>query len=419
MDRFIIHGGRRLEGVVRISGAKNSVLPIMAASIIADSPSRISNVPDLADVRTMIELLTHLGARIRFNRNTLHIDPSRIDRFDAPYEIVRKMRASIYVLGALLARKKRAVVSLPGGCAIGPRPIDLHLKGMKELGVDIEVKEGYINGRAKRLKGKEIFLEGTKGTSVGATINVMLCASQAKGKTVIYPAACEPEVIDAARFLKKLGIKVSGEGTHRLVIEGRAKVKGGRHRVIPDRIETGTYAVAAAITRGDVEIESCEPEHIGVVIDRLREIGVDVKVGRRRIRVRADKRPQLTEIVVAPYPGFPTDMQAQFMALLSLAKGTSVIVETIFENRFMQAVELMRMGAKINIEGNTAVITGVRRLTGTKVMASDLRASAALVLAALAAKGRSEINRIYHLDRGYERFDEKLKGLGARIRRVG
>lgn len=418
MERFVIKGGRKLKGKIRVSGAKNAVLPIMAAAIITDAPSKITNVPDLADVRTMIELLIYLGAKVSFKNHTLNIDPSGINRFDAPYEIVKKMRASIYVLGALLARVRKAVVSLPGGCAIGPRPIDLHLKGMSELGAKIEVAKGFINGRAKRLKGKEIFLEGTKGTSVGGTINVMLCASRAHGRTVIYPAACEPEVIDAAKFLKKMGVKISGEGTHRLVIDGCREPSGTSHRVIPDRIEAGTYAVAAAITKGDVEIESCEPNHIGVVIDKLREIGTNIKITKKRIRVRCDRRTEPAEIVVAPYPGFPTDMQAQFMALLSLSKGTSVIVETIFENRFMQAVELMRMGAKINIEGNTAVINGVRRLTGTKVMASDLRASAALVLAALSAKGRSEIHRIYHLDRGYERFDEKLSKLGGSIERV-
>ncbi|HID32107.1 MAG TPA: UDP-N-acetylglucosamine 1-carboxyvinyltransferase [bacterium (Candidatus Stahlbacteria)] len=418
MERFIIKGGRRLRGKVEISGAKNSVLPIMAAAIIGDGPSELTNVPDLADVRTMMELITHLGAEVNFNRNRLIIDPTRIDRTDAPYEIVKKMRASIYVLGGLIARTRKAYVSLPGGCAIGPRPIDLHLKGITELGVRVDIIKGYIDAKATRLRGKEIFLEGTKGTSVGATINVMLAASKAKGRTVIYPAACEPEVVETANFLRKMGVEISGAGTPRIVIEGRRSLRGAKHRVIPDRIEAGTYAVAAAITKGDISVERCRPDHLGVVLEKLKEIGAKVKVDKDRIRVRADRRLGPTEIVVGPYPGFPTDMQAQFMALLSLSKGTSVIVETIFENRFMQAVELMRMGAKISIEGNTAVISGIRNLTGTKVMASDLRASAALVLAGLAAKGTSEVHRIYHLDRGYDHFVEKLAGLGAEIERV-
>ncbi len=390
----------------------------MAASIIARERSLLTNVPQLADVRTMMELFNHLGIGVRLKGNRLEIDPSGLDRYDAPYEIVKRMRASIYVLGGLIARLGKAVVSLPGGCAIGPRPIDLHLKGLSELGVEINLSRGYIHARARRMRGKEIFLEGPKGTSVGATINVMLAATRAKGKTVIYPAACEPEVIDTARFLKKMGVRITGEGTHRLVVEGGRPVSGARHRVIPDRIEAGTDAVAAAITKGDVVLEGCCPDHLTVVIEKLREIGVEVKAKNRTLRVKAEGRPGPTEIVVAPYPGFPTDMQAQFMALLSLSRGTSVIVETIFENRFMQAVELMRMGARISIEGNTAVITGVRSLTGTKVMASDLRASAALVLAALAAKGTSEVHRIYHLDRGYEAFDQKLAALGASIERV-
>ncbi|MCX7994665.1 MAG: UDP-N-acetylglucosamine 1-carboxyvinyltransferase [candidate division WOR-3 bacterium] len=419
MDRFVIEGGKRLSGVVEISGAKNSALPIIAASILTDKRVIIENVPDVMDVHTMIQLVEYLGSVVKFKRNILEIYTPKIKRIIAPYNIVRKMRASYYVLGALIAREKKAKVSLPGGCAIGPRPVDLHIKGIKALGCDVDIEQGYIVAKSKKLKGVEINLQGAKGTSVGATINVMLAATGAEGVTTINFAACEPEVVDVANFLKKLGIEIEGAGTNQIKITGGncSCSEEVRYRIIPDRIETGTFAVASAITMGDVEIKNCEPHHLTAVIDKLRETGAVIEVKDKEIIVRGNRPINPTDIFVAPYPGFPTDMQAQFMALLSLASGTSTIKETIFENRFMQAVELSRMGANITLEGDTAVIKGVKSLSGTYVMASDLRASACLVLAGLAAKGKTYVRRIYHLDRGYEKFEKKLRKLGARIRR--
>uniref|UniRef100_A0A7C4XEC3 UDP-N-acetylglucosamine 1-carboxyvinyltransferase n=1 Tax=candidate division WOR-3 bacterium TaxID=2052148 RepID=A0A7C4XEC3_UNCW3 len=417
MDRFVIEGGKKLSGVVEISGAKNSALPIIAASLITDKRVVIENVPNVVDVQTMIELIEYLGSSVNFKNNILQIHTPRIKRIVAPYDIVRRMRASYYVLGALIAREKRARVSLPGGCAIGPRPVDLHIKGMKALGCDIEIEQGYINAVCKRLKGAEINLQGAKGTSVGATINVMVAAAGAEGTTTINFAACEPEVVDVANFLKKIGVKISGEGTSQIVVQGNNSLDSVHYRIIPDRIETGTFAVAAAITGGAVRIRDCKPEHLVAVIEKLKETGAEVEVKDDELIVKGRKLIKPTDIFVAPYPGFPTDMQAQFMALLSLARGTSTIKETIFENRFMQAIELSRMGANITLEGDTAVIKGVKNLTGTYVMASDLRASASLVLAGLAAKGKTYVRRIYHLDRGYEKFEKKLKSLGAKIKR--
>ncbi len=413
----MIEGGKKLSGTVVISGAKNSALPIIAASLLTDKRVTVENVPEVSDVWTMIELVKYIGSRVEFSRNVLKIHTPRIRRIVAPYDIVRKMRASYYVLGALIAREKKAMVSLPGGCAIGPRPIDLHIKGLNELGCMIEIEHGYIKARCKKLVGSEMNLQGAKGTSVGATINTMLAASCASGVTIINSAACEPEVVDVANFLTSIGCQISGAGTPRIIISGNKSFGESNYRIIPDRIETGTFAVAAAITKGKLNLKNCQPGHLTAVIDKLEEIGAIVEKGENQLTITGTKPIKATDIFVAPYPGFPTDMQAQFMALLSVGSGTSTIKETIFENRFMQALELIRMGANITIEGDTAVVKGVKRLTGTVVMASDLRASASLVLAALVARGKTVVRRIYHLDRGYERFEEKLRNVGARIKR--
>jgi len=417
MHRFVIEGGKKLSGEVSISGAKNSALPIIAASLLTDEAVVLKNIPDLVDVRTMIELIEYLGADVVFKRNALKIHTRKIKRIDAPYDIVRKMRASYYVLGALLAREQRAKVSLPGGCAIGPRPIDLHIKGLRALGTDIQIEDGFINARTRRLKGQEVNLQGPKGTSVGATINVMLAASQAQGTAVITSAACEPEVVDVANFLGAMGHHISGQGTHTITIRGQSSPSAVTYRIIPDRIETGTFAVTAAITRSKITIKNCGPQHVTSVLDKLEEIGVAVEKSEDTIVIDGNRRARATNIFVAPYPGFPTDMQSQFMAFLSIVPGTSTIRETIFENRFMQALELMRMGADITIEGDAAIIKGVKKLSGAYLMASDLRASAALVLAGLIAKGKTVVRRIYHLDRGYEKFEVKLRRLGALIKR--
>jgi UDP-N-acetylglucosamine 1-carboxyvinyltransferase len=418
MARFFIEGGTRLSGEVSVSGAKNSALPIIAAALLTDKKVVLRNIPDVVDVRTMIELVVHLGARVEYKRNVLKIHTPRLKRVEAPYDIVTRMRASYYVLGSLIARKRRAVVAMPGGCAIGPRPIDLHIKGFNALGTKIDISDGYINADARNLRGQNVDLQGPKGTSVGATINVMLASSCAPGTTVISPAAAEPEVIDVANFLSTMGVEISGQGSHEITIMGRESFSAGvEYSIIPDRIEAGTLAVAAAITRGNVLVRGASSENMTSVIEKLREIGVAVSETNEGIEVNGRGRRKATNIFVAPYPGFPTDMQAQFMALLSTVPGTSTIKESIFENRFMQAVELMRMGALITIEGDTAVIKGVRKLSGTQLMASDLRASSALVLAGLAATGTTIVRRIYHLDRGYEKFEVKLRDLGARIRR--
>ncbi len=418
MARFVIEGGNRLTGKVVISGAKNSALPIVAASLLTDKKVVLDNIPDLEDVRTMIQLAEHLGSQVDFKRNVLTIQTSHLKNVEAPYEIVCRMRASYYVLGALVARARRAVVAMPGGCAIGPRPIDLDIKGLNALGAKVAISDGYIRADARRLVGRKIDLQGPKGTSVGATINIMLAATGALGETEIIPAAMEPEVVDVANFLEKLGVRVQGQGSNSIRITGRgAPCEQVQYSIIPDRIEAGTFAVAAAITRGNILIQGSMPEHMTSLLDKLQEIGVKVVHDDHGLRINGNRRKHATNIFVAPYPGFPTDMQAQLMALLSVVSGTSTIKESIFENRFMQAIELMRMGADITIEGDTAVIKGVKLLSGAKLMASDLRASSALVLAGLAAKGQTEVSRIYHLDRGYESFEVKLQGMGAKIRR--
>ncbi len=418
MDKFLVRGGTRLEGRVRVSCAKNAVLPILAACLLTDEPCTLRGVPRLEDVATMLRLLSTLGARVERRGSSVTVTArGRLDR-TAPYDIVRRMRASYYVLGPLLARFGDCRVSLPGGCAIGPRPVDLHLKGISALGARVTVEHGYIHATARRLAGNSMVLEGASGPSVGATCNVMMAAALARGETVIEGAAAEPEVADLADFINCLGGRVDGGGTSTLRIRGVRHLHGAEYRPIPDRIEAGTFAAAAAITRGRVEVAGCNPAHLAAVIAKLRETGAVVETGRNSLTVAATDRPAPVRVSTTPYPGFPTDLQAQFTALLCLGRGASVVTENIFESRFMHALELNRMGAHIDITGNMAVILGVDALTSAQVMASDLRASAALVLAGLATRGTTEVLRVYHLDRGYERIETKLRGLGARIERV-
>lgn len=417
MDKLVISGGHPLHGEVAISGSKNAALPLMAACLLTSEPCTISNVPSLIDVSTMTELLIHLGVEVRRDADQITIQ-ARDPKGEAPYEIVRRMRASYYALGPLLGRLNHARISLPGGCAIGARPIDLHIKGMEKLGAEVKVDEGYVNANATKLKGAEIFLEGTKGPSVGATINVMMAAVLAKGTTRIIGAAAEPEVCTVARFLRKMGASISGESTREITIQGVKKLHGTEFTNISDRIEAGTYAVAATITKGRLILQNAPSAHMGNVIQPLLEAGAEIEASGKHLTVSMMRRPKPLIINTAPYPGFPTDMQAQLMAWLSLGEGTSLITENIFENRFMQAMELQRMGAQITIKGNTAVIEGTDHLSGTQVMASDLRASAALVLAGLAAKGTTTVSRIYHLDRGYEGLQDKLASVGAEIERI-
>ncbi len=418
MDKLLVRGGPALRGLVAVASAKNAVLPILAATLLTEEPCTITNVPLLEDVSTMVRLLLSMGVSVtRQGRGITVAAAGRLSK-EAPYDIVRKMRASYYVLGPLLGRFGEARVSLPGGCAIGPRPVDLHLKGIEALGARVRIEHGYIHARGRPLRGSTVLLEGPNGPSVGATANTMMAAVLARGTTVIEGAACEPEVSDLARFLSSMGAIVEGAGTPKVRIQGVRRLHGATHRPIPDRIEAGTLAVAAAITKGRVEIKGCRPEQMTAVLDKLRETGAEVETGRRKLLVSAADRPVGINISTRPYPGFPTDLQAQFTALLTTGRGTSVVTENIFESRFLHALELNRMGARIDINGNMAVIQGVECLSSAQVMASDLRASAALVLAALAAQGQSEILRIYHLDRGYERLEKKLVALGARIERV-
>jgi UDP-N-acetylglucosamine 1-carboxyvinyltransferase len=418
MDKFLIHGPTRLEGSVPTATAKNAVLPILAACLLTEEPCVIRDVPLLEDVNTMARLLRSMGVKVELRKRTMKIAAGGTVERTAAYEIVRKMRASYYVLGPLLGRFGDARVSLPGGCAIGPRPVDLHLKGIAALGAEVRLEHGYIHAKGRPLRGGTMLLEGASGPSVGATANTMMAASLASGETVIEGAACEPEVVDLAGFLIAMGAKIEGHGTPVVRIKGMKRLHGADYRPIPDRIEAGTLAVAAAITRGSLEITGCEPEHLTSVIDRLRQAGATVETGKRRLVVCAERRPGPVTVATAPYPGFPTDLQAQFTALLAVGHGTSVVTENVFESRFLHALELNRMGAKIDINGRMAVIQGVEHLSGAQVMASDLRASAALVLAAIAARGDTEIQRIYHLDRGYESLEQKLSTVGARIERV-
>jgi len=415
MDKIIVEGKRPLKGEVNISGAKNAALPILISSLLTDGWNTYTNVPNLKDIQSTKDLLLNLGARIETDSDTVQIDAGRVIKHEAAYDLVRKMRASILVLGPLVARLKKARVSLPGGCAIGARPINLHLKGLTRLGATIELKHGYVEATADRLKGEEIYLDIS---TVTGTENLMMAAALAEGTTVLNNAAREPEVVALADVLNEMGADIKGAGTSVISIKGVSTLHPVSVRIIPDRIEAGTFMVAAALTRGNITLLGCEPNHLEAVIDKLRLSGAEVIVKDQRIQVKGG--PEITSIDVKtlPYPGFPTDMQAQFMVLMSVARGFSIISETVFENRFIHVGELKRMGADIRISGNTAMITGVPSLSGAPVMATDLRASASLILAGLAANGITEINRVYHLDRGYEQIEKKFSLLGAAIRRV-
>ncbi|MBV6416481.1 MAG: UDP-N-acetylglucosamine 1-carboxyvinyltransferase [Steroidobacteraceae bacterium] len=417
MDKLQIRGGTALEGEIRISGAKNAALPILAGTLLADSTVTVGNVPHLQDVTTMIELLGRMGVDVTVGeRMQVEVDPTKLREPSAPYELVKTMRASILVLGPLIARYGRADVSLPGGCAIGARPVNIHVAGLQAMGADIHIEGGYIRARASRLKGARLVLETV---TVTGTENLMMAAALAEGETVIENAAREPEVVDLANFVNAMGGKIRGAGTDTIVVEGVEHLGGTHYEVLPDRIESGTYLVAGAITRGHVRIKNTRPEHLDAVLAKLEECGADVRSGDTWIELdMRGRRPKSVDIRTAPYPAFPTDMQAQFAALNTIADGVGTIVETIFENRFMHMLEMRRLGAEIRLEGNTAIIRGVPKLTAAPVMATDLRASASLVLAGLVAEGRTDIERIYHIDRGYETIEEKLSQLGAQIRRV-
>lgn len=418
MDKLIITGGNPLQGEVRISGAKNASLPILAGTLLADEPVTVSNVPHLQDVTTSLELLGGMGAQFTIcERLSVEVDTRDITSCYAPYELVRTMRASILVLGPLLARYGEAIVSLPGGCAIGSRPVNLHIEGMQAMGADIQVENGYIKAKVNgRLRGATIVLDIV---TVTGTENLMMAATLAKGTTVLKNAAREPEVEDLANFLNMLGAKISGAGTDTITIEGVDQLGGGRYSVLPDRIEAGTFLAAAACTRGRIIVKDIQPNILKSVLLKLQEAGANISTGENWIELDMQgKRAKAVDVCTAPYPDFPTDMQAQLMAMNITADGVGTITETIFENRFMHVNEMQRMGADIKVEGNTAICTGVEKLTGAPVMATDLRASASLVLAALTAEGDTTVNRIYHIDRGYERIEEKLSQLGAKIRRI-
>jgi UDP-N-acetylglucosamine 1-carboxyvinyltransferase len=417
LDKLIITGGNVLQGDIRISGAKNAVLPIMAATLLADSPVTIRNVPHLHDVTTTMELLGRMGVHLTLNEKMdIVVDASTINSLYAPYDLVRTMRSSILVLGPMLSRFGSADVSLPGGCAIGSRPVNLHIKGLQAMGAEVEVINGYIKARVDRLKGTRLVMDMV---TVTGTENLMMAATLADGVTVIENAAREPEVTDLANCLNCMGGKISGAGSDTLTIEGVERLSGTEYKVLPDRIEAGSYLVAAAITGGHIKIKDTRPDTMDAILQALREAGADITVGDDWIELDMHgRRPRAVNVHTAPYPAFPTDMQAQFTALNAVAEGTGTITETVFENRFMHVLEMQRMGAKIQLEGNTAICTGVERLAGAPVMATDLRASASLVLAGLVAEGDTAIDRIYHIDRGYERIEEKLAQLGANIRRV-
>ncbi len=416
MDKIIVDGGRPLEGTVKISGAKNAVLPILAATLLTRGRNIIEGVPAVRDVVTMIQLLKDLGAEVEsYHDEKIILDTSSANNPEAPYDLVSTMRASCLVLGPLLAKLGRARVSLPGGCAIGARPIDFHIKGLEAMGAKIWLEQGYVHGTADYLKGIQFYFDTV---SVTGTANLMMAASLAEGETVLENAAKEPEVVFLADVLNRAGAKIKGQGTDMITIQGVSTLKPIECHIFPDRIEAGTYMIAAAITRGDVLIENCIPQHVEPIILKLQEAQVDVDVAESSIRVRG-RRPLLAvNARTNPYPAFPTDIQAQFMALMTLARGQSIIMETVFENRFMHVAELKRMGADITLDGHTAVVNGVQNLSGAPLMATDLRASASLVLAALAAKGQSVISRVYHIDRGYVNMEKKLSCLGARIQRI-
>ena len=415
MQKLLIQGGVPLSGEIRVSGAKNAALPILAAALLAESPARVSNLPRLKDVETMLALLERMGVGVSREDGAAVLDARRIAEPFAPYELVKTMRASILALGPLVARFGEARVSLPGGCAIGERPVDLHLKGLEAMGATVGIESGYIHAKASRLRGARIFMDTV---TVTGTENLMMAACLAEGETVLENAAREPEVVDLARCLEAMGARIRGQGTDVIVIQGVGRLEGTDHSVMPDRIEAGTFLAAAAATRGNVTLTHAPVASLDAVVEKLREAGAEISAAGDALAIRMAGRPRSVSVRTAPYPAFPTDMQAQFLALNTISSGTALVTETIFENRFMHVQELRRLGARIDIEGNTAVVHGVERLNGATVMATDLRASASLVIAGLVAEGETVVDRIYHLDRGYERLEEKLVRLGARVSRV-
>jgi len=417
MESLLIKGGVPLRGEVSISGAKNAVLPIMAATLLTDEPCLIHNVPNLSDVRFMAQILSWLGAQVRLGNGSVRVEAKKI-KGAGDYDLIRKMRGSICIMGPLLGRLHHAKVSLPGGCVIGARPINLHLKGFQALGAKVVIQGGYVQASARRLTGSAVFLGGRSGSTVLGTANVIMAAVLAQGVTVIESAACEPEVVDLVNFLNAMGAKITGAGSPTLTITGVNHLHGAEHQVIPDRIEAATYAIAAAATNGEVTLRGARPDHMHAVLDKLHEAGVKIQREGTSLTIRRNGRLKPLDITTLPYSGFPTDVQAQMMALMTVTPGISIITERIFESRFMHVSELARLGADIEIEGPSAIVKGGKPLSGAPVMASDLRASAALVVAGLAARGTTQVNRVYHLDRGYENIDGKLRQLGARIERV-
>jgi UDP-N-acetylglucosamine 1-carboxyvinyltransferase len=416
---FQINGGARLRGTLRISGAKNAALPIMAAALLCEGEVVLHDVPQVVDVRSLAELLGKLGANIEWRAgNSLRLVVRDEMNCKAEYDIVRKMRASICVLGPLLAKRHMAQVAMPGGCAIGDRPVDIHIRAMRLLGADVELISGDIVAKTRRLRGNEVFLGGPFGSTVLGTANAIMAATLAEGRTVLEMAACEPEVVDLANFLNKCGASISGHGTPRITIEGVTELKGCEYRIIPDRIEAGTFMVAAAITNGELDLENCRLDHLMAFVDRLNAVGVQVERHENAVTISSTRRLEPIEVTTQPFPGMPTDLQAQLLALLCLADGNSIVTEKIFPDRFLHVAELNRMGARLHRSGPTVIVQGVKRLVGAPVMASDLRASAALVLAGLAARGTTRVHRIYHIDRGYERIDAKLRSVGAEIERL-
>lgn len=415
MEQLKIIGGHRLVGEVRISGAKNAALPILAVSLLTSEDLVLHNVPNLTDVRTMLKLVQSMGVKVEQDGDTVRLNASAVTNTKAPYELVKTMRASILTLCPLVARFGSAEVSLPGGCAIGARPVDQHIKGLRQLGAEVNIDHGYVVAKSTRLKGAHLF---TDMVTVTGTENLLMAAVLADGETVIDNAAREPEVVDLVHCLRAMGAKIEGEGTPMIKVQGVDRLHGAEHTVVADRIEAGSFFVAAAVTQGDVLVTHCEPLHMVAVLDKLREAGISLDVGQDWVRVKMQGRPKAVSVRTDPYPGFPTDMQAQFMTLNCMAEGTARVTETIFENRFMHVPELMRLGADIQIDGSTAIVRGVPSLTGANIMATDLRASASLVIAALSAQGESVVDRIYHLDRGYEAMETKLKALGADITRI-
>jgi len=414
VGKFIVEGGNSLEGQITVSGAKNAALPIITASLLADSPSTLLDIPALRDVNNLCKILDDMGAKIRREDSTVEVDPRSLHKYEADSELARQLRASYYILGVMLAKNGRAKTSLPGGCNIGNRPIDLHLKGFKALGAEIDLNHGIIEVKADKLKGDKIYLDYP---SVGATINIMLAATKAEGKTVIENAAREPEIVDLANYLTVMGAKIKGVGTDAIKIEGVDTLHGEEHRIIPDRIEAGTYMIAAAITKGDVFVNNVLTEHVKPLIAKLHEMNVDIEEEIEGVRVSASKELEAVDVKTLPYPGFPTDMQSQMMVLLTQANDTSLVIETVFENRFMHVDELKRMGADIKIDGHSALVKP-GKLTGAEVAAADLRAGAALILAGLVAEGQTEIRDIFHVERGYENIDTKLSGIGAKIKKT-